>query len=107
MPKDQIVRECGLRTAAGRAELGDYFVTEIDPIELGVNMNGHHHHHNNHHHHHLHSSSNLQLHNHHLHHNHHHNQNHPSDVCEEEEVLFGDDFNLNYFGIVSGNNIMT
>lgn len=41
-------------------------MTEIDPIELGVNMN----------------------------------------TNVDEEVLFGDDFNLNYFGIVSGSNIM-
>lgn len=66
MPKDQIVRECGLRSGRGHEIGSDYYVTEIDPIELGVNMNAN----------------------------------------GEEEVLFGDDFNLNYFGIVSGNNIM-
>lgn len=66
VPKDQIVRECGLRSGRGHEIGSDYYVTEIDPIELGVNMNSN----------------------------------------GEEEVLFGDDFNLNYFGIVSGNNIM-
>lgn len=66
VPKDQIVRECGLRSGRGHEIGSDYYVTEIDPIELGVNMNAN----------------------------------------GEEEVLFGDDFNLNYFGIVSGNNIM-
>lgn len=72
MPKDQIVRESGLRSSrhnnASHTEFGnDYFVTELDPIELGINM---------------------------------------STNSESEEVLFGDDFNLNYFGIVAGNNIM-
>lgn len=66
VPKDQIVRECGLRSGRGHEIGSDYYVTEIDPIALGVNMNAN----------------------------------------GEEEVLFGDDFNLNYFGIVSGNNIM-
>ncbi|GAB0091388.1 uncharacterized protein DMENIID0001_062270 [Sergentomyia squamirostris] len=71
LSKDEIVQESGLRQAMsihGRSnDLGnDYFVTEIDPIELGINMttNG------------------------------------------EEEVLFGDDFNLNYFGIGPGSNIV-
>lgn len=68
VPKDQIVRESGLRSTKNQNEFGnDYFVTELDPIELGINM-----------------SSN----------------------SEADEVLFGDDFNLNYFGIVPGNNIM-
>lgn len=80
MPKDQIVRESGLRSSRhnnnnnnnnhsnSHNEFGnDYFVTELDPIELGINM---------------------------------------STNSETEEVLFGDDFNLNYFGIVAGNNIM-
>lgn len=76
MPKDQIVRESGLRSSRhnnnnnnnSHSEFGnDYFVTELDPIELGINM---------------------------------------STNAESEEVLFGDDFNLNYFGIVAGNNIM-
>lgn len=72
VPKDQIVRESGLRSSrhnnSSHNEFGnDYFVTELDPIELGINM---------------------------------------STNSETEEVLFGDDFNLNYFGIVAGNNIM-
>lgn len=80
VPKDQIVRESGLRSSRhnnnnnnnnhsnSHNEFGnDYFVTELDPIELGINM---------------------------------------STNSETEEVLFGDDFNLNYFGIVAGNNIM-
>lgn len=44
----------------------EYFVTDLDPIELGINMNT-----NN----------------------------------ETEEVLFGDDFNLSYFGIIPEHNI--
>ncbi|XP_059609522.1 uncharacterized protein LOC132256930 [Phlebotomus argentipes] len=68
LSKDEIVQESGLRSMVTRGnDLGnDYFVTEIDPIELGINMttNG------------------------------------------EEEVLFGDDFNLNYFGIGTGSNIV-
>lgn len=91
--KEQIVRESGLRsdTTSSRIELhtnshhfatseinhhhlnsnggnnlNDFYVTEIDPIELGVNMNGN----------------------------------------GDEEILFGDDFNLNYLGIVSGSNIL-
>ncbi|XP_055713473.1 forkhead box protein D3-like isoform X2 [Phlebotomus papatasi] len=71
LSKDEIVQESGLRSMGshgGRgSDLGnDYFVTEIDPIELGINMttNG------------------------------------------DEEVLFGDDFNLNYFGIGTGSNIV-
>lgn len=91
MSKEQIVRESGLRSDTTRSDLNpnnctsttdghvtngghsggghngnEFFVTEIDPIELGVNMNGN----------------------------------------GDEEILFGDDFNLNYFGIVSGSNIM-
>lgn len=69
VPKDQIVRESGLRSAKNPNEMAnDYFVTELDPIELGINM---------------------------------------STSTETDEVLFGDEFNLNYFGIVPGNNIMT
>lgn len=63
VPKDQIVRECGLRTVRNE---NDFYVTDIDPIELGVHMNS----------------------------------------SGDDEVLFGDEFNLNYFGVVSGNNIM-
>ncbi|KAJ6638207.1 Forkhead transcription factor HCM1 [Pseudolycoriella hygida] len=63
VPKDQIVRECGLRTVRNE---NDFYVTDIDPIELGVHMNAN----------------------------------------GDDEVLFGDEFNLNYFGVVSGNNIM-
>ncbi|XP_037047495.1 forkhead box protein N3-like isoform X2 [Bradysia coprophila] len=63
VPKDQIVRECGLRTVRNE---NDFYVTDIDPIELGVHMNSN----------------------------------------GDDEVLFGDEFNLNYFGVVSGNNIM-
>lgn len=63
--KEEIVRESGLRSA--RNENGsDFYVTEIDPLELGVNMN----------------------------------------VNGDEEILFGDDFNLNYFSIAPSNNIM-
>lgn len=110
VPKDQIVHECGLRSHRGADDDGvhlalaghqsmletldgggggngqqapshhhEYYVTDIDPISLGVHMNHH--------------SS---------HHQHHHSHN-----DEEEEVLFSDDFNLNYFGMVTGNNIMT
>lgn len=109
VPKDQIVRECGLRSnRVGGIDLAmsggqhsilgsldgqggsdaphhhEYYVTDIDPISLGVHMNhpNHHHHHSNH------------------HDDGHHN-------VEDEEVLFSDDFNLNYFGMVTGNNIMT
>lgn len=96
VPKDQIVRECGLRShhrvggdhmslATGLSSMdgpnggpvNEYYVTDIDPITLGVHMN-----HMNHHHHH-------------------------HDHVDGEEVLFSDDFNLNYFGMVNGNNIMT
>lgn len=63
VPKDIIVRECGLRTVRNENE---FYVTDIDPIELGVHMNSN----------------------------------------TDDEVLFGDEFNLNYFGVVSGNNIM-
>lgn len=95
MSKEQIVRESGLRSdTSSRIDVlhinnhhctssdinhhhtntncnngnnvNDFYVTEIDPIELGVNMNGN----------------------------------------GDEEILFGDDFNLNYFGIVSGSNIL-
>ncbi|XP_058819709.1 uncharacterized protein LOC131682334 [Topomyia yanbarensis] len=66
--KEEIVQECGLRSAAGHrteaAPAADYYITTIDPIELGINM-----------------SSNQ----------------------DEDQILFEDDFNLNYFG----NNIMT
>lgn len=106
VPKDQIVRECGLRShrsdvvdlamgsqsmmgtaldGNGGATAHEYYVTDIDPISLGVHMN--------------HS-------NHHYSHHHHHNQ-HGHHSAEDEEVLFSDDFNLNYFGMVTGNNIMT
>lgn len=89
VPKEQIVRESGLRSmrnnhhnqnqqaitnniiqANGSShEYGnDYFVTDLDPIELGININSN---------------------------------------TETEDVLFGDEFNLNYFGIVPGSNIMT
>lgn len=64
--KDDVVIESGLRASHNRHEVGnEFYVTEIDPIELGINM------------------SNV-----------------------EEEVLFSDEFNLNYFGITSGNDIM-
>ena len=66
VPKDQIVRESGLRSARNELDGNNFYVTEIDPIELGVNMN----------------------------------------TDADEEVLFGEDFNLNYFGIVSGSNIL-
>lgn len=63
--KDELVQESGL---GGKNEIGnDFFVTEIDPIELGINMT----------------------------------------TSGEDEVLFGDDFNLNYFGLTSaGGNIV-
>lgn len=68
MPKDQIVRESGLRSTKNPNDLvNDYFVTELDPIELGINM---------------------------------------STNAETDEALFGEEFNLNYFGIAPGNNIM-
>lgn len=97
VPKEQIVRESGLRSLRGHHhqhhsaqhtnhiatgnlhnniissnnnnnEYGnDYFVTDLDPIELGINI---------------------------------------STNTETEDVLFGDEFNLNYFGIVPGSNIM-
>ena len=61
--KEEIVQECGLRSSY-RNEIGsDYYITSIDPIELGINMT----------------------------------------TNNDEEILFEDDFNLNYFG----NNIMT
>ncbi|XP_065090469.1 forkhead box protein P1-B-like [Ochlerotatus camptorhynchus] len=66
--KEEIVQECGLRSAAGHrsdaAPPTDYYITTIDPIELGINM---------------------------------------SSSQDEDQILFEDDFNLNYFG----NNIMT
>ncbi|XP_055842277.1 uncharacterized protein LOC129909246 [Episyrphus balteatus] len=52
--KDVSVHESGLRS--------DFYVTEIDPIELGIQV--------------------------------------------EEEVLFNDEFNLNYFGYTAGNDIV-
>lgn len=37
--KDEIAQECGLRTMTHRNEMGnEYYVTEIDPIELGIHM---------------------------------------------------------------------
>ncbi|XP_058443624.1 uncharacterized protein LOC131425616 [Malaya genurostris] len=66
--KEEIVQECGLRSVAGHrpdaAPGADYYITTIDPIELGINM---------------------------------------SSGQDEDQILFEDDFNLNYFG----NNIMT
>lgn len=66
--KEEIVQECGLRSATGHrsdaAPPTDYYITTIDPIELGINM---------------------------------------SSSQDEDQILFEDDFNLNYFG----NNIMT
>ncbi|XP_053681813.1 uncharacterized protein LOC128732564 [Sabethes cyaneus] len=66
--KEEIVQECGLRSASGHrtdaAPGADYYITTIDPIELGINM---------------------------------------SSGQDEDQILFEDDFNLNYFG----NNIMT
>ncbi|XP_062542791.1 uncharacterized protein LOC134210645 isoform X1 [Armigeres subalbatus] len=66
--KEEIVQECGLRSAAvhrsDAAPPTDYYITTIDPIELGINM---------------------------------------STSQDEDQILFEDDFNLNYFG----NNIMT
>ncbi|XP_055523350.1 uncharacterized protein LOC129717466 [Wyeomyia smithii] len=66
--KEEIVQECGLRSTTGHrtdATPGaDYYITTIDPIELGINM---------------------------------------SSGQDEDQILFEDDFNLNYFG----NNIMT
>lgn len=88
VPKEQIVRESGLRSmrnnnqhhnqqatsnnsvhiSSSNNEYGnDYFITDLDPIELGINIE-------------------------------------PN--TETEDVLFGDEFNLNYFGIVPGSNIM-
>lgn len=88
VPKEQIVRESGLRSmrnnnhhnsqqaignngmhvSSSNNEYGnDYFVNDLDPIELGININSN---------------------------------------TETEDVLFGDEFNLNYFGIVPGSNIM-
>uniref|UniRef100_A0A336LRA1 CSON001064 protein n=1 Tax=Culicoides sonorensis TaxID=179676 RepID=A0A336LRA1_CULSO len=59
IPKDEVVQECGLRTTRRTTDIGnEYYVTTIDPIELGINM---------------HSNTN-------------------------EEILFEDDFNFNYFG---------
>ncbi|EAT38641.1 AAEL009489-PA [Aedes aegypti] len=66
--KEEIVQECGLRSATGHRSDAvpptDYYITTIDPIELGINM---------------------------------------SSSQDEDQILFEDDFNLNYFG----NNIMT
>ncbi|XP_055603444.1 uncharacterized protein LOC129751763 isoform X2 [Uranotaenia lowii] len=73
--KEEIVQECGLRSATSGggqrptsgpdgAATADYYITTIDPIELGINM---------------------------------------SSGQDEDQILFEDDFNLNYFG----NNIMT
>uniref|UniRef100_A0A1Q3FS44 Putative forkhead/hnf-3-related transcription factor n=1 Tax=Culex tarsalis TaxID=7177 RepID=A0A1Q3FS44_CULTA len=68
--KEEIVQECGLRSAAAvhrneAAPAADYYITTIDPIELGINMS--------------------------------------AGSQDEDQILFEDDFNLNYFG----NNIMT
>lgn len=66
--KDEIAQECGLRTmTTHRNEMtNEYYVTEIDPIELGIHMA----------------------------------------TNDNDEILFGDDFNFTYLGIGSGNNIM-
>ncbi|XP_038105073.1 uncharacterized protein LOC6039036 isoform X1 [Culex quinquefasciatus] len=68
--KEEIVQECGLRSAAAvhrneTTPAADYYITTIDPIELGINMS--------------------------------------AGGQDEDQILFEDDFNLNYFG----NNIMT
>lgn len=77
--KDIVVTESGLRQqqhsaggGGGSNTLGShsqYYITEIDPMELGIQMS---------------------------------HQVEPS----EEEVLFSDDFNLNYFGYNPGSDIV-
>lgn len=65
--KDHLSTENNLRLHHNHQNEIDnaFYVTEIDPVELGINM------------------SNV-----------------------EEEVLFSDEFNLNYFGITSTNDIV-
>lgn len=78
--KDIVVTESGLRQHQQQHSVGgssntlggshsQYYITEIDPMELGIQMS---------------------------------HQVEPS----EEEVLFSDDFNLNYFGYNPGSDIV-
>lgn len=76
--KDVVVTESGLRqhhghnlagSGSGNMSNSQYYITEIDPMELGIQMS---------------------------------HQVEPS----EEEVLFSDEFNLNYFGYNPGSDIV-
>lgn len=83
-----MVNESGLRHTSSSSAVsshchsshsstGPYYVTEIDPLELGIQMSTNHNHH---------------------HHHHHHGHDPSSNVNEESDVvLFNDEFNLNYF----------
>uniref|UniRef100_A0A1I8N2V7 Uncharacterized protein n=1 Tax=Musca domestica TaxID=7370 RepID=A0A1I8N2V7_MUSDO len=126
--KDVAVNESGLHqvnnttvsATAGNSHTGHgtttattpYYVTEIDPIELGIQMSSHPnplvhcqtHSNNNHQHDHAHQnhhSNNHQLHSHHHHHSHHiHGSGDPNSSLNAEDtdvILFNDEFNLNYF----------
>ncbi|XP_037822246.1 putative uncharacterized protein DDB_G0285119 [Lucilia sericata] len=94
--KDVVVNESGLRHSShssisshchsNHSSSAPYYVTEIDPMELGIQISNH----QQHHHHHQHHSH---------HHSHHASNSEPSTSVSEESdvVLFNDEFNLNYF----------
>lgn len=94
-----VVNESGLRHSStstisthchsSHSSSGPYYVTEIDPMELGIQISSNHH--NSHHH------------NHHIHHS-----TDPSTPVSEESdvVLFNDEFNLNYFTYNPANDIV-
>ncbi|XP_075156119.1 forkhead domain 3F isoform X2 [Haematobia irritans] len=111
--KDVAVNESGLRHLTSSSSQchttsTPYYVTEIDPLELGIQMSSHPHplahshttagnqHHHHHHHHHGH------------HNQHHHQQGHDANTSGEETevVLFNDEFNLNYFTYNSATDIV-
>lgn len=121
--KDVAVNESGLRHITStispsqpnqcHAATTPYYVTEIDPMELGIHMSSHpnplvhshvhsgsHHHQQQHHHHH----HQQQQHQHHLLHG--HDTNSSINGEETDVVLFNDEFNLNYFTYNSATDIV-
>ncbi|XP_065365411.1 putative uncharacterized protein DDB_G0282133 [Calliphora vicina] len=98
--KDVVVNESGLRHSShsitstphchsNHSASGPYYVTEIDPMELGIQITNHHQQH------------------HHHHHAHHPNSDPSSSVSKESDVvLFNDEFNLNYFSYNSTHDIV-
>ncbi|KAM7349243.1 forkhead domain 3F [Cochliomyia hominivorax] len=96
--KDVVVNESGLRhnstsnisshCHSNHSSTGPYYVTEIDPMELGIQISNHHQNH--------------------THHQHIHHSSDPTSTVSEDSdvVLFNDEFNLNYFTYNPANDIV-